>query len=107
MKTPRTIRVSNVKRKHKRKINTKKNRSRKSILLHNAIKHNETKRIKKNRKFKKNKKKQNKTQKGGTSVLPTALVNIYDSIIYGIFNFANVLQGVEETVSPLPYLDHF
>ena len=96
MKTPETIRISegiglNTKTRrssNRGKTNKKRRRKRKTNNVRKGNKHN-------------------KTQRGGTSVLPTALVNIYDSIIYGIYNFANVLQGVEETVSPLPYLDHF
>ena len=113
MKTPKTIRISklnnesrkhrprkNIKSGHKsaRNLNNKKHDSRTRNNRLNEFRRRDGKTQKRNHK---------RVQRGGTSALPTVLVNIYDSMAYGISNFVNVLQGVEETVSPLPYLDHF
>ena len=106
MKTPTTIRISKESNKSKRHKRRQRGRYRSQAKPKGNIesefsgKHKRTYRRKHGRTRRRN-------QSGGTSVLPTILVNIYDSVIHGVSNFVNVIQGVEEAVSPLPYLDHF
>ena len=106
MKTPTTIRISKDGNKSKRHKRHQRSRYRTQVKQNSKIE-NEFSRKHKRTHRKKHRRTRRIMQSGGTSVLPTVLVNIYDSVIHGVSNFVNVIQGVEEAVSPLPYLDHF
>ena len=106
MKTPTTIRISKVSNKSKRHKRRERSRYRSQSIPKGNIQNESSGKHKRTYRRKHSRTRRIK-QSGGTSVLPTVLVNIYDSIIHGVSNFVNVIQGVEETVSPLPYLDHF